>query len=83
MFGVYKQEKIKDKMCIYNSKEEVQEQFGRKMSQDENGNRKFLWKEVSKANGGMVENSNRIKDGNGKRLKCKGFGRIIMMIFII
>ena len=34
------------------------------MNQDENGNRKLFWKEVSKANGGKVENSNRIKDGN-------------------
>ena len=29
-------------------------------------NRKLFWKEVSKANGGNVENSNRIKDGNGR-----------------
>ena len=28
-------------------------------------NRKFFWKELSKANGGKVENSNRIKDING------------------
>ena len=35
------------------------------MNQDVNGNRKLFWKEVSKANGGKVENSNRIKDGNG------------------
>ena len=36
------------------------------MNQDVNGNRKLFWKEVSKANGGKVENSNRIKDGNGR-----------------
>ena len=30
------------------------------------GNRKLLWKEGSKTNGGKVENSNRIKDGNGR-----------------
>ena len=35
------------------------------MNQDVNGNRKFL-KEVSKANGRKVENSNRIKDRNGR-----------------
>ena len=34
------------------------------MNQDVNGNRKLLWKEMSRANGGKVENSNRIKDGN-------------------
>ena len=39
---------------------------GRCMNQDVNGNRKLLWKEVSKANGGKVKNSNRIKDGNGR-----------------
>ena len=36
------------------------------MNQDVNGNRKLFWKEVSKANGGKVENSNRIKNGNGR-----------------
>ena len=61
----YKEEKREVKMCIYQSKEEVQEQFGRKMNQDVNGNRKWLWKEESKVNGGKVENSNRIKNGNG------------------
>ena len=30
------------------SKEEVQEQFGRKMNQNVNGNRKLFWKEVSR-----------------------------------
>ena len=41
----YKEEKRMVKRCIYKSKE-VQEQFGRKMNQDENGNRKLFWKEV-------------------------------------
>ena len=36
------------------------------MNQDMNGNRKLFWKEVSKVNGEKVENSNRIKDGNGR-----------------
>ena len=31
-----------------------------------NGNRKLFWKEVGKKNGGKVENSNRIKDGNSR-----------------
>ena len=53
-------------MCIYQSKKEAQEQFERKMTQDVNGNRKLFWKEVSKVNRGKVENSNRIKDGNGR-----------------
>ena len=56
----YKEKKRKVKRCIYQRKKEVQEQFGRKMNQDANGNRKLFWKEVIKAN------SNRIKDGNGK-----------------
>ena len=46
---VYKEEKRKVKRCIHQSKEEVQEQFGRKINRD-----------VSEANGGKVENSNRI-----------------------
>ena len=39
---VYKEENRKVKRCIYESKEEVQEQFGRKMNKDMNGNRKSL-----------------------------------------
>ena len=62
---VYKEEKRKVKRCIYQRKEEVQEQFGRKMNQDVNGNKKLFKKEVSKANGRKVENFNRIKDVNG------------------
>ena len=66
--GVWKSTKRKRKVkrCTYQSMEEVQEQFGRKMNQGVNGNRKLFWKEVSKANGEMVEDSNRIKDGNGR-----------------
>ena len=60
---VYKEEKRKVKGCIYQSKREVQEQFGRKKNEDVNGNSRLFWK-VSKENGGKVENSNRIKDGN-------------------
>ena len=33
---------------------EVSEQFRRKMNQDVNGNKKLVWKEVSKENGGKV-----------------------------
>ena len=62
----YKEEKRKVERCIYQCKKEVREQFGRKMNQDVNGNRKLFWKEVSKVNGGKVENSNRIKDRNGR-----------------
>ena len=36
------------------------------MNQDVNGNRKLFWKEVIEANGGKVENSNRIEDGSGR-----------------
>ena len=43
---------------------EVQEQFGKKMNQDVNGNRNLFWKELYKTNGGKLENSNRTKDGN-------------------
>ena len=39
----YKEENRKVKRCIYQSKEEVQEQFVRKMNQDLNGNRKLFF----------------------------------------
>ena len=51
---------------ILQSKEEVQEQFGKKMDQDVNRNRKLFWKEASTVNGGKVKNSSRIKKGNGR-----------------
>ena len=50
---------------MYNS-EKVEEQFGRKMNEDVNGNRILLWKEVSNAKGGKVESCSRVKDGNGR-----------------
>ena len=56
--------------------------FGRKMNEDVNGNRKLFWRKVSKAIGGKVENSNRIKDGY-ERLALEGFGKSIMRICII
>ena len=49
---VYKEEQRKAKKCIYKNKKKVNEQFGRKMNQDVDGNMKLLWKEVSKLNGG-------------------------------
>ena len=36
------------------------------MNEDVNGNGKSLWKEVSNAKGGKVENCSRIKNGNGR-----------------
>ena len=56
--------KRKVKRCIYQCKKKVNEQFGRKMNQEMNRNRKLFWKEVSK--GGKMESCSRIKDGNGK-----------------
>ena len=61
---VYNEEKRKVKRFIYQSKEEVQEKFGRKINQDVNENRKLFWKEVRKAHGGKVENCSRMKDEN-------------------
>ena len=41
---------------MYNqSKNKVNEQFGRKTNEDANGNKKLLWKEVSNAKGRKVE----------------------------
>ena len=41
---VYKEDKRKVKKYIYQSKEEVNEQYGRKVNQDMNGNKKLFWK---------------------------------------
>ena len=57
---IYKDGKRKDKRCIYQSKKEVSEQFGRKMNQNLDGNRKLCLKEVSMVNGGKLENCSRI-----------------------
>ena len=62
----YREEKRKVKRCIYQSKEKVNEQFGRKMSQDVNGNSKLFWKDVSNAKGGKMESCSRLKEGNGR-----------------
>ena len=47
--GAYKEEKRKVKRCMYQSKEEVQEQFGRKMNQGVNEYMKLFLKEVNNA----------------------------------
>ena len=51
---------------MYISEKTINEQFGRNMNQDVNGNKKLLWKELSKANGGKVESCSRIKDVDGR-----------------
>ena len=65
--GSYRKEKRKVERCIYQSTKKINEEFGRKMSKDVNGNRKLFWKEVSNGEGEKVESYNRIKEGN-KRL---------------
>ena len=39
----FKEEKVR--RCIYQNKKKVNEQIGRKMNEDVNGNTKFFWKE--------------------------------------
>ena len=63
---IYKEEKRKVKGCIYQSKKKINEQFGRKMNKDVDGNRKLFWKLVSKVNRGKVESYSRIKNLNGR-----------------
>ena len=48
-FKQYREKRRKVKRCIYQSKMEVNEQFGRKMNEDVNGNRKLIWQEVNNA----------------------------------
>ena len=62
----YRKEEKKVKRCIIQSKKKVKEQFGKKMNEDVNGNRKLFWKEMSNAKGGKVESCSRVKDGNGR-----------------
>ena len=57
VFGSLQKVFRKVKRCIYQCTKEVQEQLGRKMNEDVNGNRTLFWKEMSKANGRNVENS--------------------------
>ena len=51
----FTEKKRKNKKVYISEKKEIHEQFGRKVSQDINGNRKLFWKEVSKANREKVE----------------------------
>ena len=57
------------------------------MNQDVHGNRKMSWKVASNANGGNVERCSRKRMKMGGwhyyRIKCEGFGNIILRIFII
>ena len=62
----YREEKRKVKRCIYQNKKKVNKQFGRKMSQDVNGNRKLFLKEVSNVKGGKGEICSR------KRMEMEG-----------
>ena len=39
--------------------------------------------EIIKVNGGKVESSSKVKEGNWERLRCKVFGRSILRIFIV
>ena len=55
VWEAYREEKGKIKGCVCQSKKKVNEEFGRKMNQDEKGNRKLFWKEVSNANGENME----------------------------
>ena len=63
---MYREEKRYVKRCIIQSKKKVNEQFGRKINEDVNGNRKLFWKEVSNVKGGKVKSCSRIKDRNGR-----------------
>ena len=52
---VHREEKRKVKRCIIRSKKKENEQFGKKMNEDVNGNRKLFWKGVSNEKEGKVE----------------------------
>ena len=64
----YIEEKRKVKRCIIQSKKKANEQFGRKINNDVNGNRKLFWKEAS---------CSRVKDGNWRLAQGEDEGRKI------
>ena len=66
MYGSVQREESKVKRLIYQNKKKVNEQFGRKMNEVVNGNKKLFWMEVSNVKGGNVESCSRIKDGSGR-----------------
>ena len=73
-------EKRKVKRCIIQSIKKVNEQFGRKINKDVNGNRKLLWKKVSNAKGGKLESCSRVKGGNGRLAQEEDKARKICII---
>ena len=56
----YREERRKVKRCIIQSKDKINEEFGKKMNEDVNGYGKSFWKEVSNVKRGKVESCSRI-----------------------
>ena len=64
----YKLCKGKVKQVIKESKEKVDDEFGRKLSEKFNENKKLYWKEVKKERGGCKSGSDKVKDKEGNVL---------------
>ena len=62
----YREERRKVKGCIYQNKKKVNEQFGRKMNQGVNRNRKLFWK-MSNGKGGELQYNKGLKWEVGTR----------------
>src|SRR5678815_1288391 len=62
---LYKEEKRNTKRCIRRRKQEVNEQFGRRMNEDIQGNRKLFWKEARKVKNENKGNLLRIMNRDG------------------
>ena len=62
----YNEEKRNGKRCIYQKKKKVNQQFGEKLNQDINGNKKLFLKEVSKSNLGKLDSCSKIKERKGR-----------------
>ena len=60
--------KRKVKQVIKESKEKVDDEFGRKLSEKFNENKKLYWKEVKKERGGCKSGSDKVKDKEGNLL---------------
>jgi len=64
----YKRVKKEVKMIVRKSKKEANENMGKRMTNDMNGNIKLFWKEVKKARGCVANGSEKVKDASGRML---------------
>ena len=67
----YRYWKRKVRELINASKQQMDEDFGRKLSEDFSVNKKLFWKEVKRERGGKEGNSIRVKNEDGRLIGKK------------